>query len=63
MGERGNNKEEVTEKEVKELDSSDDADDPDFSEAVALSMVGEGDLLKPKPTMHLQSIPIISMAN
>jgi hypothetical protein len=30
------------EKEVRELESSDDADDPDMSEAVALSLVEEG---------------------
>merc|ERR1719427_1487841 len=29
--------------EVRELESSDDADDPDVSEAIALSMVGEGE--------------------
>ena len=31
----------VKEKEVRELESSDDADDPDMSEAVALSLVEE----------------------
>ena len=33
----------VKEKEVRELESSDDADDPDMSEAVALSLVEEGE--------------------
>eukprot|EP00092_Neocalanus_flemingeri_P018656 GFUD01020202.1.p1 GENE.GFUD01020202.1~~GFUD01020202.1.p1 ORF type:complete len:1186 (-),score=434.58 GFUD01020202.1:127-3684(-) len=43
MGEGVSNKEASKEKEVRELESSDDADDPDISEAVALSMVGEGE--------------------
>jgi len=36
-------KKKAHDKEVRELESSDDADDPDLSEAIALSMVGEGE--------------------
>jgi len=43
MEEGGSIKKGSKEKEVRELESSDDADDPDVSEAIALSMVGEGE--------------------
>ena len=43
MGEGGSKRAEIKEKEVRELERSNDTDDPDMSEAVALSLVDEGE--------------------
>ena len=43
LGEGGSKRAEIKEKEVRELERSNDTDDPDMSEAVALSLVEEGE--------------------
>jgi hypothetical protein len=43
LGEGGSKRAEIKEMEVRELETSNDTDDPDMSEAVALSLVDEGE--------------------
>ena len=43
LGEGGSKRAEIKEKDVRELERSNDTDDPDMSEAVALSLVDEGE--------------------